>query len=66
MAVPDIIAEHPPVTAAGFAVVVQQLLAAFTEWTTTQVTATGAAVFLAAAFVAQMFTRSKRSLEKDG
>lgn len=53
---------YPPVTAAGFATVVQLLLAEFTTWTTGQVTAVGAAVFLAAAFASTFFTRSKRSL----
>lgn len=52
----NIAQQNPPVTAAGLATVVQLLLAAFVPWTTEQVTAVGAAVFLAAAFVAQRFT----------
>ena len=55
-------ADYPPVTAAGLAATVQLLLAAFTDWTTMQVTAVGAAAFLAAAFISTNWTRSKRSL----
>lgn len=52
----NIAQQNPPVTAAGLATVIQLLLGEFTSWTTGQVTAVGAAVFLVAAFVAQRFT----------
>lgn len=49
-------ANNPPVTAAGLATVVQMNLAAFTNMTTVQTSAVGAAVFLVAAWVASRFT----------
>lgn len=51
--------QNPPVTAAGLATVISLLLAEFTAFTTGQVTALSAAVFLVAAFLAQRFTKPK-------
>lgn len=48
---------NPPITAAGLATVVNGLLAAFSDLTSEQTVAIGAAVYLVAAWIAQRFTR---------
>jgi len=52
----NVAAQNPPVTAAGLASTIVLLLAAFTDLTADQIAAVGAAVSLAAAFVAQRHT----------
>lgn len=58
-------ANYPPVTAAGFGLLVTAGLNAFTDWTAAQTSWAGAAAFFAAAAISTAFTRSRRSLRKD-
>lgn len=57
---------YPPVTAAGLAVVVVAVLSAFTDLTGDQTAAVGMTVAFVAAAVSAAFTRSRRSLRKEG
>lgn len=54
-------AQNPPVTAAGAATVLTNLLAAFGSFTDQQIAALGGALFIALALIAQRFTTPKET-----